>query len=98
MEREQRRRLRGRLEADDACMGRERHGGKRGRDAPGKRPFILAIQTTPAGKPGLVQAQAVNNLGSTTMSRWAKKALRPTTTLLPDDWAAYASTQVIGLE
>ena len=97
MEREHGRRLHGRIEADDAYMGGERHEGKRGRGAPGKRPFILAVQTTPDGRPGLLQAQAVNNLGSTTMSRWAKKAISPAGTLLTDEWAAYGITQAIGL-
>lgn len=93
MEREHGRRLHGHIEADDAYMGGERHGAKRGRGAPGKRPFILAVQTTPDGKPRLVQLQAVNNLGTATMIRWAKKVLAPTSTLLTDAWAAYARTK-----
>ena len=38
-------------EFDDAYLGGERHGGKRGRGAPGKTPFIAAVETTAAGKP-----------------------------------------------
>ena len=33
--------LSGRVEMDDAYLGGERSGGKRGRGAPGRTPFIL---------------------------------------------------------
>ena len=37
LERDASKRLAGRIEIDDACLGGERHGGKRGRGAPGRR-------------------------------------------------------------
>ena len=40
-------RLTGRVEMDDAYLGGERSGGKRGRGAPGKTPIIVAIEATP---------------------------------------------------
>lgn len=97
MEREHGRRLHGRIEVDDAYMGGERHGQKRGRGAPGKRPFLLAVQTTPEGKPRFVQIQAVKDLGSATMLRWAKKAVAPAATLLSDAMRAYGSTKAAGV-
>ena len=36
--------LSGRVEMDDACPGGARSGGKRGRGAPGKTPFVAAIR------------------------------------------------------
>jgi hypothetical protein len=44
-------RLAGRVEIDDAYLGGERAGGKRGRGAPGKTPFVVAVETTTEGKP-----------------------------------------------
>jgi hypothetical protein len=44
-ERDATKRLTGRIEIDDAYLGGERHGGKRGRGAPGKTPFIAAVET-----------------------------------------------------
>ena len=44
-EREEDRRLTGRVEVDDAYDGGERHEGKRGRGAEGKTPFVVAVQT-----------------------------------------------------
>ena len=51
MERDATKRLTGRVEIDDAYLGGERTGGKRGRGAPGKTPFVAAVETTPEGKP-----------------------------------------------
>lgn len=44
--REDSRRLTGRVEIDDACLGGERSGGKTGRGSENKVPFIAAVQTT----------------------------------------------------
>jgi len=50
MERDASKPLTGRVEIDDAYLGGERSGGKRGRGAPGKTPFVAAVETTPEGK------------------------------------------------
>ena len=41
--------LSGRVEMDGACLGGVRSGGKRGRGAPGKTPFVAAVSTSPHG-------------------------------------------------
>src|SRR5262252_3447555 len=51
MERDATKRLTGRIEIDDAYLGGERNGGKRGRGSPGKTPIVAAVETTPEGKP-----------------------------------------------
>src|ERR1700687_6420131 len=51
MERDATKRLAGRIEIDDAYLGGERNGGKRGRGSPGKTPIVAAVETTPEGKP-----------------------------------------------
>lgn len=51
LERELARPLEGRIEMDDAYLGGERSGGKRGRGSPGKTPFVAAVETTADGKP-----------------------------------------------
>jgi transposase-like protein len=43
--------LAGRVEVDDAYLGGQRSGGKRGRGAAGKTPFVAAVETTPERKP-----------------------------------------------
>ncbi|MEX3581702.1 MAG: transposase, partial [Burkholderia sp.] len=42
-------RLDERVEVDDAYLGGERSGGKAGRGAPGKTPFVAAVQTSDDG-------------------------------------------------
>ena len=51
LERDATKRLTGRIEIDDAYLGGQRSGGKRGRAAPGKTPFVAAVETTTEGKP-----------------------------------------------
>lgn len=51
LERELLKPLEGRIEMDDAYLGGERSGGKRGRGSPGKTPFVAAVETTADGKP-----------------------------------------------
>ena len=41
--------LGGFIQLDDAYLGGERSGGKRGRGAPGKTPFVAAVETNAAG-------------------------------------------------
>src|SRR5918997_5796386 len=43
--------LEGRVEIDDAYLGGERSGGKRGRGAAGKTPVVAAVETTAERKP-----------------------------------------------
>jgi hypothetical protein len=48
-ERDDSRPLDGLVQIDDAYWGGERRGGKRGRGAPGKTPFVAAVACTPDG-------------------------------------------------
>lgn len=41
--------LEGRVEIDDAYLGGERSGGKRGRGAAGKTPVVAAVETIDRG-------------------------------------------------
>ena len=49
-------RLSGRVEVDDAYLGGERPGGKRGRGAAGKTPVVAAVETTAERKPRRLRA------------------------------------------
>src|SRR5262249_24759390 len=46
MERDAAKRLTGRIEVDDAYLGGERNGGKRGRGSPGKTPIVVGRNHT----------------------------------------------------
>ena len=51
MERDRGHPLGGFIQLDDAYLGGERSGGKRGRGAPGKTPFVAAVETNAEGHP-----------------------------------------------
>jgi transposase-like protein len=51
LERENKQPLYGRIEMDDAYLGGKRVGGKRGRGAAGKVPFVAAVETNEKGHP-----------------------------------------------
>ena len=62
LERDADKRFSGRVEIDDAYLGGERTGAKRGRGAPGKTPFVAAVETTPEGKPVRLKLRRVHQL------------------------------------
>ena len=80
--------LSGRVEMDDAYLGGARSGGKRGRGAAGKTPFVEAVSTSPEGRPrklklvpqGLPQAR----------DRAWRQALAPRSSGCDGPWAAGA--------
>ena len=56
--------LSGRVEMDDAYLGGARAGGKRGRGAPGKTPFVAAVSTSPEGRPRKVSRASAREIGA----------------------------------
>jgi len=81
LERDATKPLTGRVEIDDAYLGGERSGGKRGRGAPGKTPFVAAAETTPEGKPVRLKLGPVASFCSASISSFAKRSLDPGLTL-----------------
>lgn len=89
LEREMGRILSERVEVDDAYMGGERHGGKRGRGAPGKAHMIVAVQTSSEEDPSerkvmYLKIQAVPDFKGRTVKQWAQQSLARTSTVLTD--------------
>ncbi len=77
MERDAGKRLAGRIEIDDADLGGERHGGKRGRGSPGKTPIVAAVETTLEGKPIRLKLRQVKGLRRTDIVSMAKRNFDP---------------------
>ena len=69
--------LSGRVEMDDAYLGGARAGGKRGRGAPGKTPFVAAVSTSPEGRPRKVKLVPVKGFRKREIARGAKRWLGP---------------------
>src|ERR671927_497905 len=64
--------LSGRVEVDDAYLGGERPGGKRGRGAAGKTPIVAAVETTPDRRPRRLRLRVVKGFREREIERLAK--------------------------
>src|SRR3954470_10120697 len=76
--------LSGRVEVDDAYLGGERQGGKRGRGAAGKTPIIAAVETTPERRPRRLRLSVVKGFRKREVERIAKRDLAAGTTVVSD--------------
>jgi transposase-like protein len=83
-QREEVRVLDGRVELDDAYLGGERTGDKRGRGSPNKVPFVAAVQTSAAGKPQLMRLSRVAGFTKEAIELWAAQAIAPTAQIVSD--------------
>src|SRR5206468_720107 len=91
MERDATKKLTGRIEIDDAYLGGERSGGKRGRGAAGKTPFVAAVETTADGKPVCVKLGRVRGFSSNALSGFAKRNFDRSCQVVSDGLACFAS-------
>jgi hypothetical protein len=96
MERDAGQRLHGRVELDDAYLGGERSGGKRGRGAPGKTPFVAAVETTAEGKPVRLKLRRVSGFCGRAISGFARRSLDPGCEVASDGLACFAAVTEAG--
>src|SRR5918911_811178 len=76
--------LAGRVEIDDAYLGGERSGGKRGRGAAGKTPIVAAGETTPERKPKRLRLSVVKGFRKKEVERIAKRDFAPGSNVVSD--------------
>ena len=84
MERDATKRLTGRIEIDDAYLGGERNGGKRGRGSPGKTPIVASVETTPEGKPIRLKLRRVKGFRRAEIATLAQRNFHPASTVVSD--------------
>jgi transposase-like protein len=96
LERDASKRLAGRIEIDDAYLGGERHGGKRGRGAPGKTPFVAAVETTAEGKPVRLKLRRVTSFCAASIAGFAKRSLDPDCAVVSDGLQCFTSVTDAG--
>ena len=82
--REEKTRLEGRVKMDDAYLGGKRSGGKRGRGAPGKTPYVAAVSTGSEGRPCKVKLTPVKGFRKREIARGAKRWLAPGAEVITD--------------
>lgn len=94
-DREAQRQLRDQVQIDDAFLGGERTGGKRGRGSENKVPFVAAIQTR-NGSPLYARLDIVPNWQMGSMQAWARKALLPGTHVVSDGLSTFSAVRLAG--
>lgn len=76
VEREDARKLNGFVQIDDAYLGGERNGGKRGRGAPHKQPFVIAVETDgDLEHPRFAVVEPVKSFDNDSMNDWVARRL-----------------------
>ncbi len=88
--------LSGRVEVDDAYLGGERSGGKRGRGAPGKTPIVAAVETTADRKPRRLRLSVVEGFRKKEIEKLAKRDLAPGSTIVSDGLSCWPAVEKAG--
>src|SRR3954467_15975762 len=88
--------LEGRGEIDDAYLGGERQGGKRGRGAAGKTPIVAAVETTPERRPRRLRLSVVKGFRKKEVERIAKRDLAAGTTVVSDGLSCWPAVEKAG--
>jgi hypothetical protein len=71
LERDNKKPLQSRVELDDSCWGGARRGGKHGRGAADKKPFVAAVQTTEDEKPLKMKLSVAIGFQSEEIGQWS---------------------------
>ena len=87
--------LTGRVEMDDAYLGGVRSGGKRGRGAAGKTPFVAAVSTSPEGRPRKLKLAPVKGFRKREIARGAKHWLAPGAAVVTDGLGCWSALDEI---
>jgi len=95
LERNAAKRLKGKVQMDDAYLGGERSGPP-GRGAEGKTPFVAAVETTDDGKPHQIILRRVKTFSKHALEKLAGTALTPGAEVVSDGLACFAAVTKAG--
>src|SRR4051794_17156423 len=90
--------LGGRVEMDDAYLGGQRTGGKRGRGAAGKTPFVAAVETTAERKPRRLRLTVVKGFRKKEIERLAKRDLVAGSNVVSDGLSCWTAVTEAGCD
>ena len=88
--------LGGWVQLDDAYWGGQRHGGKSGRGAPGKTPFVAAVELNAEGRPMRMRLSRVGGFRSEEIGAWARCHLEPGTVVVSDALGCFGAVEQAG--
>lgn len=92
LERDSSKKLKGHIEMDDAYLGGNRPGQKRGRGTPGKTAFVAAVEKSKDNEPVRIKLTKVKSFSMTELERWSRHHLTPGSVVVSD--GLYCFTQV----
>lgn len=87
--REEEKPLSGFIQIDDSYIGGKSRGGKRGRGASGKTPFVAAVATNEKGWPLQMRFSQVESFSKHEITQWAKKHLAPGSIVVSDGYRCF---------
>jgi transposase-like protein len=90
--------LQGRVEIDDAYLGGERSGGKRGRGAAGKTPIVAAVETTPERKPRRLKLIVVKGFRKKEIEQLAKRDFAAGSNVVSDGLSCWPAVAKAGCD
>ena len=96
LKRSDKQRLSGLVQIDDAYLGGERSGGKRGRGASGKTPFVAAVQTNDEGHPKQIKLSVVEGFRKSQIAHWAERHLNTGTHVVSDGLKCFEAVAEAG--
>jgi transposase-like protein len=88
--------LAGRVEVDDAYLGGERPGGKRGRGAAGKTPIVAAVETTPERRPKRLRLSVVEGFRKKEVEKIAKRDFAAGSNVVSDGLSCWPAVEKAG--
>jgi transposase-like protein len=77
------------VQLDDVYWGGERRGGKRGRGADGKTPFVAAVALNEQGHPVRMKMTVVHGFQSSAIARWSERHIKPNSIVISDSLACF---------
>lgn len=90
LEREEPRQLAGFVQIDDAYLGGERNGGKRGRGSENKQPFVIAVATDERLEhPTFAVIEPVRSFDNEALRDWGERRLAPAAEVFTDGLSAF---------
>lgn len=90
--------LEGRVEMDDAYLGGKRSGGKTGRGSPGKRPIVVAVQSSDGKKPARLKVRRIARFKRKRVKALAKRIIAPGAFVVTDGLACLRGVADAGCE
>ncbi|WP_440610449.1 IS1595 family transposase [Aeromonas hydrophila] len=86
------------IQLDDVYWGGERRGGKRGRAAAGKTPFVAAVALNKEGHPIKMRMTVVDGFKTKSVADWAKRHIASGSAVISDGLACFKAVKEANCE